>query len=97
LIANVTAVLVNYQWSGWGISPQMWATIMIVIGTLVASHMIFSRNQIFHGLVVIWALFGIYYKRNALNDAETVEITAIACMVALAIVVSLRLKRWWSY
>jgi translocator protein len=97
LIANVTAILVNYQWSGWGIAPQMWATIMIVIGTLIAAFMVFSRNQIFHGLVVIWALYGIYFKRNALNDAETVKMTAIVCIFALAIVVSLRVKRWWSY
>jgi translocator protein len=97
LIANVTAILVNYQWSGWGIAPQMWATIMIVIGTGIASFMVFSRNQIFHGLVVIWALYGIYIKKNALNDAETVKMTAVICMFALAIAVSLRVKRWWSY
>jgi hypothetical protein len=97
LIANVTALLVNYQWSGWGIAPQMWAVIMIIIGTLVASFMVFSRNQIFHGLVVIWALFGIYLKRNALNDAESVKNTAIVCMIALAIAVSLRAKKWLSY
>jgi translocator protein len=97
LIANVTALLVGKNWQGWGIAPEMWATILIIIGTLVAIYMVFSRNQIFHGLVVIWALFGIYFKRNALNDAEMVKIAAIAGMIALLIAVAFRTKRWLSY
>ncbi|MFN2314778.1 MAG: hypothetical protein ABR531_09985, partial [Bacteroidales bacterium] len=36
-IANVTALLVNYGWGGFGISGETWTIIMIIVGTLVVA------------------------------------------------------------
>ena len=33
-IANVTAVLVGYEWSGFGISEELWTMIILAIGIL---------------------------------------------------------------
>jgi len=79
-IANVTALLVYYNWSGWGISEVAWANIMIVIGALIAAYTIYRMNNPFIGLAVVWAFVGIIIKRQH-------DLTAIAITAALAIVI----------
>ncbi len=82
-IANVTALLVAYRWNGFGVSGQAWAVIMIAAGIVLTALMLFRRGDIFYGLVVDWALLGIYLKRSA--DAspasQTVAIAAICGMI----------------
>jgi translocator protein len=84
-IANATTLLVAYQWSGWGVPAPIWASVMIAIGTLIAVWMVVSRRNYFHGVVVVWALLGIYLKRSGLNDAPLVTYAAIGGMVAVSI------------
>jgi hypothetical protein len=72
-IANVTALLIKTNWQGWGIAPENWAIIMILIGSAVAVAVIFKTNNIFHGFAVLWALVGIYSKRNAIADAPSLS------------------------
>jgi hypothetical protein len=35
-IANTSAALIALRWDGWGIAPQVWAVIMLVVATGVA-------------------------------------------------------------
>ena len=97
LIANVTALLVHSGWQGFGFSQAFWASLMIAVGASLAMYMVWSRNQIFHGLVVAWAFLGIFIKRNALGDAALVQNMALVGMVAVLLVVVLRFRRWWAY
>jgi hypothetical protein len=82
IIANVTALLVRYSWTGFGISEVTWAIIMISAGALIVSLALLRLQNPFLGLSVIWAFLGIYLKRH--DDYRTIAITAI---VALAVVV----------
>jgi benzodiazapine receptor len=59
-IANSTALLVDYQWSGFGIDPVYWSAIMILIAILLAWYMIYQFKALPFSLVIIWALWGIY-------------------------------------
>lgn len=61
-IANVTALLVHYNWSGWGISDEAWTIIMISAGALLTAITLYSLNNPFIGLSVIWAFTGIIIK-----------------------------------
>ncbi len=97
LIANITAFLVAMGWQGFGIPDATWAGLMIAIGAGLAVYMVWSRNMIFHGLAVIWALLGIYLKRNAAGDAVGVEYVALAGMALVAVAVVIRFRRWWAY
>jgi len=58
-IANVTDVLDYVHWSGWGIAPQIWAVIMLVVGLGVTAAMVFRRGDIAYALVIVWAFAGI--------------------------------------
>ncbi len=62
-IANTTALLVNYQWGGWGIGDQAWTMIIISAGLIIASLVLIRLNNPFIGLAVIWAFAGIILNR----------------------------------
>ncbi len=62
-IANATALLVNYQWGGWGIPDQSWTIIMVIAGLVITSLTIIRLNNPFVGLAVIWAFAGIVLNR----------------------------------
>jgi len=83
-IANVTALLVRYDWNGFGISEQTWTIIMITIGTLIVSFSLLRMQNPFIGVSVIWAFLGIYIKRH--TDYRTIAFIAIAALLLVSIV-----------
>ncbi|UCG26144.1 MAG: tryptophan-rich sensory protein, partial [Chloroflexota bacterium] len=51
-IANVTALLSYWDWSGWGVSPEAWTVIMLAIATAVGGLVSFTRGDIAYALVL---------------------------------------------
>jgi len=96
-IANVTAFLVKINWNKFGVSDQLWTVIVIAVGVIITLATVFSRNDIFYCLVVIWALVGILLKRIADNSMpdQLVIITSIVgiAIVGLGIIVQLIRKK----
>ncbi|MDP5120069.1 MAG: hypothetical protein NWQ46_00630 [Spirosomaceae bacterium] len=89
-VANTTALLVDLNWDGFGLSDVFWTISLIVIATLIAIFTAAKLNNIFVGLSVIWALYGIVSKRFAEIETAPYEIIpylGIACMVVLTIAV----------
>ena len=91
-IANITALLVQYQWNGFGIPEPVWTIIMIAAGTVIVSLALLRLQNPFIGLSVIWAFLGIYLKRN--SDYNTIAIAAIIAMVLVTVVTILGFFRW---
>jgi len=83
-IANVTALLVNYNWTGFGISQELWTIIMIAAGTLIVSLTLYNLNNPFIGLSVIWAFTGIILKRH--EDYRSIFITASLAIAVVLII-----------
>ena len=79
-IANVTSVLDYFNWSGWGISPEIWTVIMLGAATVIGSLVSLTRGDIAYMLVLIWAFAGI-----AVKHAGT-PVVAIAAWVAVGLV-----------
>jgi hypothetical protein len=86
-IANVTALLVTYNWSGFGISGETWTIIMIIVGALVTALTLWRLDNPFIGLSVAWAFAGIMIKRQA--DYRTVFIVAAVAMGVVALLLLL--------
>lgn len=86
-IANVTDLLYYLGWDGFGISPQVWAVIMLVAATLIASAVSATRRDVAFIAVIVWAFVGIMVKQA---DAPLVATTAgmTAALVAAALVAS---------
>lgn len=74
-IANVTALLVNYNWNGLGLSGEVWTIIMICIGAAIVALTIYRLHNPFVGLSVIWAFTGIMIKRQ--SDFKSIVLTAL--------------------
>ena len=94
-IANVVATLVSVKWDGFGISPETWAIIIIIVALLIAILVTLTRKDVAYGLVVIWALLGIAVKQSA---NQNIVITTEVCVIILAItlvatVIFSRIKR----
>ncbi|NJN81141.1 MAG: tryptophan-rich sensory protein [Caldilineaceae bacterium] len=83
-IANATSLLDYLGWSGWGISPQSWAVIMLLIAAVVGLGFSLLRGDIAYVLVIGWALAGIMVKHS---DNST--IAALAGGLAIVVVLSL--------
>jgi len=80
-IANITALLVHYNWNGFGISQETWAIIMIFAGAIITALAIYEFRNPYVGLSVIWAFIGIMIKRQ--HDYRTIVIaSAIALVIA---------------
>jgi hypothetical protein len=87
-IANVTAVLVGYKWSGFGLSEEFWTMIILAIGILVALSQVYYFKQIAYVLVILWGYFGIYGKHTSLQGFEN-QYPNIVTLLIIAMVVML--------
>jgi len=84
-IANVAVTLVSVNWDGFGISPETWAALIIIIALLITLLVIATRKDIAYGLVIIWALVGIAVKQSGnQNIVMITEISVIIVAIALA-------------
>lgn len=80
-VANVTAVLEYLNWNGWGITPEVWAVIMLAVGLIIASAVSITRGDIAYMLVIVWAFAGIAVKHA---DTSLVAISAWAATAGAA-------------
>jgi benzodiazapine receptor len=84
-IADVSATLVSVHWNGFGISPDTWASLIIIVALLVALLVVATRKDIAYGLVIVWALVGIAMKQSGnQNIVLLTEISAIIILLALS-------------
>ncbi len=64
-IANATALLYYLNWDGFGIRPEIWMVIVLVVATIIASLVSLTRGDVAYMLVIVWALVGIAVKHAA--------------------------------
>ena len=95
-IANVTAFLDSIDWNGFGISPEIWTFIMLVVAVVVAGLMAYSRQDIAYLLVLIWAFIGIGVEQSdtlQVANAAYIAAAAVAIFVVLVIIQKFRQMR----
>jgi hypothetical protein len=81
-IANISVVLLDLNWDGFGLSETIWTVIVLIVGTALGLLMTLKRSEVFYTLVLIWAFIGI--TQNGSGD-NVVTITAWVGAVVLAI------------
>jgi benzodiazapine receptor len=95
-IANITTFLDYVNWNGFGIAPEIWAIIMLVVATVVAGLMAYFRQDIAYLLVLIWAFVGIGVEQAdtpLVANAAYLAAGIVAVLVILLIIQKLRRKR----
>lgn len=88
-IANVTTLLVDIEWNGWGLSDQTWTIIILIVGLVIAVVTMISNKDIAYGLTILWAYFGIAYKHVSetgfSGEYPLIIATVVAAMVILLV------------
>lgn len=85
-IANVTSLLDYWNWSGWGISPEVWTVIMLAIATIVGGLVSFTRGDIAYAAVLIWAFAGIAVKHSDNSVVATAAWAAVLITAVLLVI-----------
>jgi hypothetical protein len=83
-VANFTVALQNDGWDGWGIAPDIWALIMLVVAALITLIMNVRHRDVAYALVIVWAFVGIVVRQR-----ETLTVAAPAAILALVILLTL--------
>ena len=75
-IANTAIYLTVSNWNGFGLgySATAWTRIMIGIAVFITLLVVLTRGNVSYGVVVIWALYGIIIKLEAINAVLYSEI-----------------------
>lgn len=61
-IANITVFLVSINWDGFGLSPELWTSIILIVGALISVLRSWYDKNIPYVLVPVWAYFFIFTK-----------------------------------
>jgi hypothetical protein len=70
IVANFTGLLVSYEWSGLGISHDIWTSLIIIVAIIIASFTFFKNRALWYLLPIIWAFYGIYIKHTVILEGE---------------------------
>jgi hypothetical protein len=87
-VANLSQVLYYVNWGGWGIAPEIWAFIMLVVAAAIAVLNLLIRHDNVYVLVFVWAYVGIAVKHSA---TSLVMLPAALLAGALGLLVILNL------
>lgn len=91
-VANITALLDFWQWSGFGIAPEVWMVIILIAVLVIAVLMNFTRRDVGYALVILWALAGIALKHAAVS-AVAVPTWIVFGLVAVTLAAAFVLRQ----
>ncbi|MFY9901673.1 MAG: tryptophan-rich sensory protein [Trichococcus sp.] len=90
-IANITTLLVDIGWNGFGISESIWTILIIIIGLAIGAVTMIRNHDIAYGLVIIWAYAGILIKHMSQDgfagQYKGIITTVIACIVLMGVAI----------
>jgi benzodiazapine receptor len=91
-LANVSDWLYFVHWNGFGIDPQAWAVIMLVVAGVIGGLMARTRHDAAYPFVLVWAFIGIAFKQAAapLVAGSAAVLALVAFGLALYAVVDRR-------
>ena len=81
-IVNGATVLTSWEWNGWGLSPEIWTIVVLLLAAFVTNLVSIPRLDFVYAGVFIWALIAIAIKNV---DKMIVSGTAIGLSLALII------------
>lgn len=82
-VVNFATVLKVINWNGWGITPQIWTIVMLLVVGIIGIAIALQKNFAFVG-VYLWALIAIAIK-NASNSALLLTAIVVAIVIGLVL------------
>jgi translocator protein len=95
VIINITILLRNFGFDGFGLSPEIWAVIMIGAAALINFLFSWRERTSTTALVFTWALFGIYNSQSSelIKNTSLIVITLLLLFSVTLIAASFRTHR----
>ncbi|NMC47616.1 MAG: tryptophan-rich sensory protein [Chloroflexi bacterium] len=91
-IANMTQFLDYVGWSGFGLAPEIWFVIVLLVAVVLAWFMSRRFHDMAYNLVLVWAFIGIGVKFLA-NPVVAYSSFIAAVLVLVVYFVSLKRER----
>ena len=91
-IANISTYLVSLGWNGGPLSEETWAVFMMSIAAGLAFYVTSTYNAYWYSAVVIWALIGIFLKRQG-SEFEFIVYASIILTAILAVNIFYRIRK----
>lgn len=95
-IANITTWLVSVDWGGWGIPPQIWTSIVIILALIITLLIQRKYKDLIFSGAILWSLLGILVQQiNTFNAQYTIIIftVALGMVIILLGVISIVLRK----
>lgn len=91
-VANATQLLYFLNWNGWGVAPEVWAFVMLIVAAGIAIAMTLRHRNVAYAAVFVWAYIGIAVKHA---DTGLVAIPAgiLATIIGMSVFAGLPFKR----
>lgn len=83
-IVNGATVLKYWGWDGFGLSPEIWTMIMLLLAAFITNFVAIPRLDFYYGGVFIWALIAI-----AIKNSDKILISGLAIGLSLALIILL--------
>jgi hypothetical protein len=80
-VVNASLALYSINWDGWGITPAIWAVIMIIVATAIGTQVTIKHHDTAYLLVIVWALIAI-----GIRHLDTPLITVTAAVTAIFLI-----------
>ena len=92
-VVNSAAALVKLNWSGFGLSEETWAIIILAVAVLLVIGVVLILRNAAFPLPIAWAYFGIYQFLKspegfggAFSTLQTVSLVGLAVLVIFALI-----------
>jgi hypothetical protein len=80
----------TFNWDGGGFEPRFWAVLMLSVAAGLGLVMIFIRKNITYGVVIAWALIGVFFGQP---DTMLVMYAALSLFVIVLVALVFALFR----
>lgn len=82
VVANMTVLLVSWNWDGFGLPNSTWAAVMVVTAVAIGTLTLVRNRDVAYGLVLIWAFAGILLRQVSAGGLDGRYPGIIAAVVA---------------
>lgn len=86
VVANMTVLLVSWNWDGFGLPNATWAAVMVLVAVAIGTLTLVRNRDVAYGLVLIWAFAGILLRQVSAGGFDGRYPGIIAAVVAALVV-----------
>ena len=63
VVANITVLLVSWNWDGFGLAESTWTVIIVLVAMVIGTATMVRNRDVAYGLVLVWAFVGILIRQ----------------------------------